>query len=70
MKRICLTCSFYRLEDRYSGRCRVGRGAVPVDAYPLVRHEDSCGKWKDAGQNYYIRRGWLRKQAEKPAAGD
>jgi hypothetical protein len=33
-----------------------------------VRHEDSCGKWKDAGQNYYIRRGWLRKQAEKLAA--
>lgn len=64
MIKICLNCKFYRLEDRQSGRCRVDRGSIDPRAYPLMLHEDRCDRWQDAGQNYYIRRGWLKVQKD------
>ena len=57
-KRICLSCRKFRLEDPQSGVCRVDKS---VDRYPMKRTEDSCDKWEDAGQQYYIRTGWIKK---------
>ncbi len=64
VKKMCLNCSFYKLEDIYSGLCRVDKEKKP--AYPMKLHKDVCDKWVDAGQQYYIRKGWVKnKEKEK-----
>ncbi len=58
MKKLCLTCKFYRLKNSQSGVCRVDRKNSPD--YPKKTNEDSCSRWLDCGQQYYIRVGWIK----------
>ncbi len=63
IKKICLSCKFYKLEDKFSGLCRVEKKNKP---YPMMLHNDVCEKWSEAGQQYYIRKGWVKnKEKEK-----
>ncbi|MEN8200855.1 MAG: hypothetical protein ABFR63_12365 [Thermodesulfobacteriota bacterium] len=64
-KKICLTCRRFRLEDPYSGVCRVDK---TVEHYPMKRTEDSCERWEDGGHQYDIRRGWIKRTLEMQAA--
>ena len=67
MEKICLSCEYYRVKDVESGICRVlvkETGDRNADK-PRVLAESTCGKWADSGQQYYIRKGWIRGQQEK-----
>ena len=58
VKKICLSCRYYRLSDIMSGVCRVDK--KKKDAYPVKLNEDVCPLWSDCGQQYFIRRGWIK----------
>ncbi|HIQ36448.1 MAG TPA: hypothetical protein EYH36_00380 [Desulfocapsa sulfexigens] len=60
-KRICLSCRTFRLDDPYSGVCRVDK---TVEHYPMKTTEETCGKWEDGGHQYNIRLGWIKKTLE------
>lgn len=62
--KICLSCKHFRPVDTVSGKCRVERSTTDASAYPLMKHRDSCASWKDAGQQYYIRVGWVKNLQE------
>ena len=64
---ICLSCKHFRPVDAFRGKCRVDRLTVDPSAYPLMKHQDCCEYWKDAGQQYFIRVGWVKslKQSEE-----
>lgn len=63
-KGCCLSCKFFRLDNTDSGVCRVDKGISAN--YPQKRTDDQCPRWKDSGQQYFIRIGWIRaKKAEK-----
>lgn len=59
-KRACLSCKHYRPTDEVQGKCRVDKGNIDPSVYPVMNHEDGCDLWKDAGQQYHIRVGWIR----------
>lgn len=54
----CLNCKFYRLKTVSEGICRVDK--VVNKNYPTMQNEDSCSRWQDCGQQYYIRVGWIK----------
>lgn len=58
IKKLCLNCKYYRLKNSQSGVCRVDRENSPD--YPAKTNEDSCTRWLDCGQQYYIRVGWIK----------
>ncbi len=70
MKQICLNCKRYRPEDECTGRCRLARGKVEASEYPVMKHEDHCRFWQDAGQQYFIRAGWLKNMKSKAKEGE
>jgi len=45
-----------------SGICRVDK---TVNTYPEKELKNKCDAWIDAGQQYYIRLGWIKKTAER-----
>lgn len=64
MESTCMSCKFFKIEDVMSGYCRVqvretGDKKAPK---PMVKQDDTCHKWADCGQQYYIRLGWVRSQ--------
>ena len=60
-KEQCLNCKFYRLENISSGVCRVDKD---IDKnYPQMQNDDCCPRWKNCGQQYYIRIGWIKGQS-------
>jgi hypothetical protein len=61
MKKTCMNCKQYHPLDEESGRCRVDRDKIDSGSYPVMKHGDLCERWKDAGQQYFIRNGWLKK---------
>lgn len=63
VKKMCLSCKYFRLVDELSGICRVDKSKK--DNYPRVLNEDLCDKWKDCGQQYYIRTGWIKARKSK-----
>ena len=67
MKEHCLNCKFFQINDVASGYCRVevlaGNGGEGEKK--LKDAQDSCGKWKDCGQTYYIRLGWIRNKEKE-----
>jgi len=65
LEKKCLSCKFFRPEDQFTGRCRVDKDRLHFSAYPIMKHEDGCSRWKDSGQQYYIRVGWLKNMTEK-----
>ena len=68
VKKICLSCRHYRLRDELSGVCRVNKEGV--GNYPVKLNEDSCDQWHDCGQQFYIRRGWIKARIEKGSGAD
>lgn len=62
VKKECLSCKHYRLTDIDNGVCRVDKDSNKN--YPTMRKEDSCSRWKDSGQQYYIRLGWIKSKEE------
>jgi hypothetical protein len=54
----CLNCKYYRLIESDSGVCRVDK-SKKAD-YPRKKNSDSCEKWHDCGQNFFIRVGWIK----------
>jgi len=62
VKKMCLSCKHYRLKDEMSGICRVEKS--DKSNYPMKLNEDICDKWKDCGQQYYIRTGWIKGQKD------
>lgn len=61
----CLSCKFFRLVEAESGLCRVEKMAD--SDYPARHPDGSCGKWRDSGQQYFIRLGWLKaRRADVP----
>ena len=60
----CLNCKKFRLIDTESGVCRVDK---TVDNYPVKGTKENCTQWIDAGQQYYIRLGWIKKQQKTEA---
>lgn len=59
----CLACTHFRLTDMVVGTCKQDRTVKPN--YPVKKHEETCGKWQDAGQQYYIRLGWLKNKKQE-----
>lgn len=68
VKKTCLSCKSFRLDDINSGVCRVEKRSDGI--YPLKLHEDICELWTDCGQQYYIRKGWLRARTEAAEKAD
>ncbi|MEN8141192.1 MAG: hypothetical protein ABFR97_08230 [Thermodesulfobacteriota bacterium] len=65
-KQDCLHCHYFRVKDIASGICRLAKGA---DApRPTKQHGDLCAEFRDSGQQYYIRQGWLKSQAAQQEA--
>lgn len=62
IKKNCLSCKSFRLDDINSGVCRVEKKSDGI--YPLKQNEDLCEFWTDCGQQYYIRIGWIRARSE------
>lgn len=64
MKPTCMNCKFYKVEDALSGYCRAetAENSETTGQKPMVRHDHTCLRWTDCGQNYYIRLGWLKAQ--------
>ncbi len=56
-KKICLDCRNFSLQTVATGVCKVVKG---LPAYPVKATEDSCARWLDCGQQYYIRIGWIK----------
>ncbi len=67
MKSCCLNCHFYKIKDIANGFCReLCKTTGNKDAEkPLVTAEDSCAKWRDAGQQYFIRLGWIKNKKKE-----
>lgn len=61
-KKNCLGCKHYRLDDIHSGVCRVEKKDDGI--YPLKLNDDICDCWMDCGQQYYIRKGWIKARGE------
>lgn len=60
VKKHCLSCKFFRLQNTESGICRVEKMAAAD--YPMKHTDQLCGKWHDSGQQYFIRVGWIKAQ--------
>lgn len=70
-KKICLDCRNFSLQDTSSGVCKVVKGLAD---YPVKATGDSCDQWRDCGQQYFIRIGWIkgelaREQGSQVTAG-
>lgn len=65
IKRVCLSCKNYRPLDESQGKCRLNKGTIDPAAYPIMNHQDVCESWQDVGQQYHIRRGWVKGQRNK-----
>jgi len=55
---ICLRCKYFRLETVEAGLCRVDKNTDKN--YPAMDKNDHCPRWRDCGQQYYIRLGWIK----------
>jgi hypothetical protein len=56
-KKICLSCRHFSLQDVDSGTCKVVKGLAD---YPVKAVGDTCDQWRDCGQHYFIRTGWIK----------
>ena len=67
MKSTCMSCKFFKIEDSMSGYCKIqARETGDKNTLkPMVKHDDSCDRWIDCGQQYFIRLGWVKSQNEK-----
>ncbi|BCO08827.1 hypothetical protein [Desulfolithobacter dissulfuricans] len=63
----CLSCKFYKVKDTTSGFClvTVKKTGNREAERPAVEAQTSCDQWEDAGQQYYIRLGWIKSQTNQ-----
>ena len=66
----CLSCKYFRPEDQFTGRCRVDKDQIDYHRYPIMKHDDLCERWYNAGQQYFIRVGWLKNKQNQQKAED
>jgi hypothetical protein len=61
---ICMSCKFFSMKNSTVGICRVlSRESGDKNApKPEVQVTQTCEKWQDCGQQYYIRLGWIKSQ--------
>jgi hypothetical protein len=64
---ICMSCKFFSMKNSTVGTCRVlrresGNKNAPR---PEVQITQTCEKWQDCGQQYYVRKGWLKAQEKR-----
>lgn len=64
IEEVCLRCKHFRLTELDKGICRVVK-QESVDKYPVMKNDDSCQSWKNCGQQYYIRLGWIKKSSQR-----
>lgn len=63
MKKECLNCRWFKMNDIHTGLCRKIKGN---DApRPVVKGGACCEDWQDAGPQYHIRVGWIKNQKKK-----
>ncbi len=63
-KGFCISCKFYRLDNTESGVCRIDKDSSAN--YPQKRIDEQCFRWRNSGQQYFIRVGWIKaKKAEE-----
>jgi len=63
----CLRCKYYKIQDALAGFCRVEiltSGNRDAEK-PMVQADSSCSKWKDCGQTYFIRLGWIKNMVKE-----
>jgi len=63
MNKTCLGCKFFKIKNKNIGFCRVNK--KDKNQFPKVQLSNSCDKWGDCGQNYFIRLGWLKANENK-----
>lgn len=56
----CLRCNYFRLNSISSGLCKKEKNESGNYAEKSI--EDQCVSWIDCGQNYFIRKGWIKSQ--------
>ena len=61
-KKICLSCRHFSLQEPHGGVCKVVKGLA---SYPVKATEESCDRWLDCGQQYFIRTGWIKGRLAK-----
>ncbi len=68
----CLSCKYYEIKEEQTGFCRMENlttGNRQAEK-PAAKADDCCEKWRDCGQTYFIRLGWLKNMAaNKDQAG-
>ncbi|TKB27708.1 hypothetical protein FCL47_06150 [Desulfopila sp. IMCC35006] len=64
-QKICLRCKYFRLESVDAGLCRVDKDTDKN--YPVMDKNDHCLKWRDCGQQYFIRLGWIKAKTNELA---
>ncbi len=65
INKVCLSCKFFRLQNTETGICRFEKMAVAD--YPIKHMDGQCDKWRDSGQQYFIRLGWIKAQKAETA---
>lgn len=58
----CLRCNYFRLNSTTRGLCRKEKN--DTGAYVEKLTTDQCTFWLDCGQNYFIRKGWIKNQEQ------
>ncbi|MCG6929416.1 MAG: hypothetical protein LJE64_02580 [Desulfofustis sp.] len=64
-EKICLSCKHFHLVDERAGKCRLDKGKIDKNDYPVRQHQETCRQWLDGGQQFYIRIGWIKSRKEK-----
>ncbi len=67
MKSTCLNCRSFRVKDVDSGFCLIisKKTGVKDAEKPPVTTEHCCSEWSDAGQQYFIRLGWIKNKKKE-----
>lgn len=58
----CLRCNYFRLHSISRGLCR--KEKTDTGDYLEKSITDECAFWLDCGQNYYIRKGWIKSKQQ------
>ena len=67
MKKQCINCKSYKVNDEAGGFCRWSDKTKKTGGqdWSQVQSDNVCDHWVDCGQNYYVRLGWLQAQKKK-----
>ncbi|MFT5698225.1 MAG: hypothetical protein ACI8ZB_001079 [Desulforhopalus sp.] len=64
----CLRCDHFRLKSQSQGLCRKEKKAT--GGYFEKSITDQCKLWKDCGQNYFIRKGWIKARQQEDSIAE